>query len=123
MKNALASLDIHPALSVGQIRWQTGAMGFLLIASLVLSNCGGESKAEKEKAAAAAATPIPVIVTPVIQKTVPIFSEFTAQADARDTVELRARVEAFLEGIHFEEGRPVKKGQLLFTLDKRKYQA
>ena len=64
-----------------------------------------------------------MVVTPVIQKTVPIFSEFTAQADARDTVELRARVEAFLEKVHFEEGRPVKKGQLLFTLDKRKYEA
>jgi len=38
-------------------------------------------------------------------------------------VELRARVEGFLEGIHFEEGRPVKKGQVLFTLDKRKYEA
>ena len=64
-----------------------------------------------------------MVVSTVIQKTVPIFAEFTARADAKDTVELRARVEAFLEGIHFEEGRPVKKGQLLFTLDKRKYEA
>jgi membrane fusion protein, multidrug efflux system len=93
----------------------------LLMTALVVSNCGGESKAEKEKAPAG--PPVPVVVTPVIQKTVPIFSEFTAQADAKDTVELRARVEAFLEGVHFEEGRPVKKGQLLFTLDKRKYEA
>jgi membrane fusion protein, multidrug efflux system len=62
-------------------------------------------------------------VAPVIQKTVPIFTEFTARTDARDTVDVRARVEAFLEGIHFEEGRPVKQGQLLFTLDKRKYEA
>ena len=93
----------------------------LLMAALVLSNCGGETNAQKEQAAAA--TPVPVVVAPVIQKTVPIFSEFTAQADARDTVELRARVEAFLEGVHFEEGRPVKRGQLLFTLDKRRYEA
>jgi membrane fusion protein, multidrug efflux system len=95
--------------------------GALLMTALVLSNCGGESKEQKEKAAAP--PPVPVIVAPVIQKTVPIYAEFTAQADAKDTVELRARVEAFLEGIHFEEGRPVKKGQLLFTLDKRKYEA
>ena len=95
--------------------------GLLLIAALVFSSCGGETKANKEKAAAAP-PPVPVVVTPVIQKTVPIFSEFTAQADARDTVELRARVEAFLERIHFEEGRPVKKGQLLITLDKWKYE-
>jgi RND family efflux transporter MFP subunit len=97
--------------------------GVLLMTALVLSSCGGNTKAEKEKAAAAPPPPVPVVVAPVIQKTVPIFSEFTARADARDTVEIRARVEAFLDGIHFEEGRPVKKGQLLFTLDKRKYVA
>jgi membrane fusion protein (multidrug efflux system) len=89
----------------------------LLVTALVFSNCGG---AAKEKAAP---PPVPVVVTSVIQKTVPIYAEFTARADAKDTVDLRARVEAFLEGIHFEEGRPVKKGQLLFTLDKRKYEA
>ncbi len=95
-------------------------MCFLLIISLVLASCGGT---KEEKAGAGAAAPVPVIVAPVIQKTVPIITEFAARADARDTVELRARVEAFLEGIHFEEGRPVKKGQVLFTLDKRKYEA
>ena len=110
----------QPAPSL-KLYWRSGrTTGVLLMTALILSNCGGESKAEKEKAAP---PPVPVVVTPVIQKTVPIFSEFTAQADARDTVELRARVEAFLEKIHFEEGRPVKKGQLLFTLDKRKYEA
>jgi membrane fusion protein (multidrug efflux system) len=38
-------------------------------------------------------------------------------------VEIRARVEAFLEKQHFDEGDLVKKGQLLFTLDKRDYEA
>jgi membrane fusion protein (multidrug efflux system) len=93
---------------------------FLLIMSLVLVSCGGS---KEEKAGAGAAAPVPVVVTPVIQKTVPIIAEFTARTDAKDTVELRARVEAFLEGIHFEEGRPVKRGQVLFTLDKRKYES
>jgi membrane fusion protein, multidrug efflux system len=95
---------------------------FLLIISLVLASCGG-SKEEKAGAGAAAAAPVSVVVAPVIQKTVPIITEFAARAEARDTVELRARVEAFLDEIHFQEGRPVTKGQLLFTLDKRKYEA
>ena len=104
--------------------WRIGtAAGLLLMTALVFARCGGESKAQKEKATAAAAAPVPVVVASAIQKTVPIFTEYTARADARDTVELRARVEAFLEKVHFEEGRPVKKGQLLFTLDKRKYEA
>ena len=87
--------------------------------ALVLSSCGGETRRKKRTGAPSS----PSGCAPVIQKTVQIFSEFTARADARDTVEIRARVEAFLDGIHFEEGRPVKKGQLLFTLDKRKYVA
>ena len=102
--------------------WRSAITGFLLILSLALAGCGG-SEEQKDKAGAGAAAPVPVIVAAVIQKTVPIITEFAARAEARDTVELRARVEAFLEGIHFEEGRPVKKGQLLFTLDKRKYEA
>jgi membrane fusion protein (multidrug efflux system) len=62
-------------------------------------------------------------VAEVIQKTVPIYSEFVAQTDAKETVEIRARVSAFLEAQHFDEGTVVKKDQLLFTLDKREYEA
>src|SRR4029079_8411724 len=40
-----------------------------------------------------------------------------------ETVELRARVEGVLEKIHFKEGLPVKKGDLLFTIDKRPFEA
>jgi membrane fusion protein (multidrug efflux system) len=46
-----------------------------------------------------------------------------AQTDAKETVEIRARVQAFLEAQHFTEGTIVKKDQLLFTLDKREYEA
>ena len=112
IKNAFADSSM-PA-------WRAAIPCFLLIMSLVLAGCGGS---KEEKAGAGTAAPVPVVVTPVIQKTVPIIAEFTAQTDAKDTVELRARVESFLEGIHFEEGRPVKRGQVLFTLDKRKYES
>ena len=64
-----------------------------------------------------------MVVAEVIQKTVPIYSEFVAQTDAKETVEIRARVQAFLEAQHFTEGTMVKKDQLLFTLDKREYEA
>ena len=120
-KNVFAGSGMHLALSIRHTWRRARTAGALLMTALVLSSCGGETNAEKEKAAPVA--PVPVVVASVIQKTVPIFSEFTARTDARDTVEVRARVEAFLEGIHFEEGRPVKRGQLLFTLDKRKYEA
>jgi membrane fusion protein (multidrug efflux system) len=78
----------------------------------------------KDGGPAKAAPPPPaVVVTEAIQKTVPIYGEFVAQTDARETVEIRARVQAFLEAQHFAEGTIVKKDQLLFTLDKREYEA
>jgi membrane fusion protein, multidrug efflux system len=91
----------------------------LLVASL-LAGCGeGKSAAEKK----APPPPPAVVVAEVVQRTVPIRSEFVARTDAQDTVEIRARVQAFLEGQHFTEGTMVKKDQVLFTLDKREYEA
>ena len=88
-----------------------------------LAACDGGKDADKAKQAAAAPPPPAVVVTEVVQKTVPIYSEFVAQTDARETVEIRARVQAFLEAQHFTEGTIVKKNQLLFTLDKREFEA
>jgi RND family efflux transporter MFP subunit len=88
-----------------------------------LAACDKGKEADKAKPAAAAPPPPAVVVTDVVQKTVPIYSEFVAQTDARETVEIRARVQSFLEAQHFTEGTIVKKNQLLFTLDKREYQA
>ncbi len=88
----------------------------------LLGACGGD-KGDKAKQAAAAAPPPTVVVTDVVQKTVPIYGDFVAQIDAKETVEIRARVQAFLEAQHFTEGTVVNKDQLLFTLDKREYQA
>ncbi|HSC72319.1 MAG TPA: biotin/lipoyl-binding protein, partial [Candidatus Methylomirabilis sp.] len=95
-------------------------LGPVLVLSLVA--CG---KAEEKAKQAAAAPPPPpaVVVAEVLQKTVPIYSEFVARTEAKDTVEIRARVQAFLEAQHFDEGTVVKKDQLLFTLDKREYEA
>ncbi len=96
------------------------ALGVVGLA-ISLSACGKEG--EKAKQAAPAPPPPAVVVAEVVQKTVPIYSEFVGQTDAVETVEIRARVQAFLEAQHFTEGTVVKKDQLLFTLDKREYEA
>jgi len=62
-------------------------------------------------------------VSRVVQKTVPIYTELTARTDANDSVEIRARVKAFLTAQSYEEGKVVQKGQTLFTLDAREYEA
>ncbi|MBL8442509.1 MAG: efflux RND transporter periplasmic adaptor subunit [Zoogloeaceae bacterium] len=93
-----------------------------LCLTFTLAACSGEKTADKPKAAVTAPPPAAVVVAEAVQKTVPIYSDYVAQTDAKDTVEIRARVEAFLEAQHFNEGTVVKKGQLLFTLDKREYE-
>ena len=69
------------------------------------------------------ATSSTVVVAEVTRKTVPIYSEFVGQTKADDTVELRARVEGILLKTYFREGSTVRKGQLLFTIDKRPFEA
>lgn len=85
---------------------------------LLLIGC--EKKASQT---AVSPPPVPVIVTPVVQKSVPVYSEFTARTDAEQTVEVRARVRAVLDKQHFQEGALVTRGSLLFTLDCREYEA
>src|SRR6266850_6786880 len=82
----------------------------------------GCNKKDASKAIAPAPPPT-VVVARIDQKTVPIYSEYVGQTKAEDTVELRARVEGLLQKVYFKEGMPVKKGQLLFTIDKRPFEA
>lgn len=93
-----------------------------LIALAALITVAGCSKGE-HNATAAQPPPPTVIVAPVTQKTVPIYSEYVGQTRADNTVELRARVEGILQKVYFKEGSPVRKGQLLFTIDKRPFDA
>ena len=92
----------------------------ILTAALTIGASCGKSV---EHSAAAPPPPPTVVVASVSQKTVPIYSEYVGQTRADNTVELRARVEGVLQKVYFREGTPVRKGQLLFTIDKRPFQA
>ena len=54
---------------------------------------------------------------------VPIYQEFVGQVYGLKDISIRARVEGFLEGIYFEEGRGVKKGQLLYRIESQPFEA
>lgn len=97
----------------------SAAAAFTAAAVLVIGACGGT----KTPTSAVAVPPPSVIVAVVDQKTVPIYSEFVGQTKAEETVELRARVEGVLKKVHFKEGSAVRKGQLLFTIDKAPFEA
>lgn len=67
--------------------------------------------------------PPQVTVAEVVQKEVVEWDEFTGRLDAKESVEIRARVSGYLDIIHFAEGKMVKEGDLLFTIDRRPYEA
>src|SRR3954453_8207700 len=80
---------------------------------------------QHEAPASAAATPPPplVAVMTVHHEDVPIFNEYAAQTYARDLVEVRGRVDGFIEKRLFQVGSDVKAGQGVYTLDLGPYEA
>ena len=53
---------------------------------------------------------------------IPIVKEFIGETYGRNDIDIRARVQGFLEGIHFREGSHVEKGQLLYDIDPQPFQ-
>jgi membrane fusion protein (multidrug efflux system) len=86
--------------------------GLLAIATL---GCG--------KKEAPAPPPPDVKVATVLQKDVPIYVEAIGQTRGSTEIEVRARVEGFIQTIDFKEGNPVRKDQLLYTIDPSQYEA
>ena len=89
----------------------------LLLASLFLAGCG---KADEDQAAPPAPA-VPVKVATLIRRDVPEMVESVGQTRGAVEVEVRARVEGFLDSVLFEEGRPVKKGDLLYEIDPKPF--
>jgi membrane fusion protein (multidrug efflux system) len=88
-----------------------------LMASL-LAGCD-----QTEQTPAAAPPPAAVTVAKVARVDVTPFLSFTGRIEAADKVDLRARVEGFIEKRLFEEGADVQAGDLLFVLEKAPYEA
>src|SRR6478736_6730520 len=90
----------------------------LLLAAFSLASC------HKQQVAAPMAFPPPsVTVSPPYQQQVQEWDEFTGRIDAKETVEIRPRVSGYIDQVHFKSGQMVKKGDLLFTIDPRPFQA
>ncbi|PTB24357.1 efflux transporter periplasmic adaptor subunit, partial [Paraburkholderia caribensis] len=66
---------------------------------------------------------IEVTVVTVHQQETPVDFEFTAQTQSSREVEIRARVDGFLERRMYTEGSLVKEGQVLFVMDKKPFEA
>jgi membrane fusion protein, multidrug efflux system len=109
--------------SVSKSRWIAGA------ALVVLVLAAGSAwlffgHAAKPPPAAAAQPPAPAVgVRVATMKGVSQSFEFVGRIKATDKVEIRARVEGFLQKVLFKEGQDVKAGELLYQIEKVQFQA
>jgi multidrug efflux system membrane fusion protein len=86
---------------------------------------GFSQTVDGEKPAEAANMPPPpeVSVAQVVSRDVRQWDKFTGRVTAVETVELRPRVSGYVERVAYEEGQELRKGDLLFLIDKRSYRA
>jgi multidrug efflux system membrane fusion protein len=96
-------------------------MGLLTLSALMLSGCGSEKKVDPAKARRDRT--VPVTVSPVMEKTIPVQIKAIGNVEAYATVSIKARVGGELKQIAFQGGQDVKKGDLLFTIDPDPYDA
>ena len=100
-------------------RWIFATLAAVAVAgSWSVLGSRGETHAQ-----AAAGGPPEVTVAQVLVRPVSDSNEFTGRLQAVDTIQLRPRVSGYVDSVHFTEGAMVKKGQLLFRIDPRPYQA
>ena len=67
--------------------------------------------------------PVPVTAGTVIQKTVPVQVRAIGNVETYSTISVKSQIDGQLIRVHFKEGQDVKKGDILFTIDPRPYEA
>ena len=87
----------------------------MLLVSLAGCDRGGQQQH-------AAFPPPTVTVAKPAQRTVVDYDEYVGRFVAVDSVEIRSRLSGYLSAIHFTDGQMVKKGDLLFTIDRRPFE-
>lgn len=95
----------------GAVRWIAGALALCLLAA-----CGPKAPDGPPPAP-------PVTVSAPLQKEIVDWDEFVGRFEAIQTVEVRPRVSGYVQRIGFQDGDIVRKGQLLFIIDPRPYEA
>ncbi|MET3654672.1 efflux RND transporter periplasmic adaptor subunit [Dyella japonica] len=100
-------------------RWILAILALAAVGgSWALLGHSGDTHAQAGPPPAPAVTVAQVLVRPVDDA-----DEFTGRLQAVDTIQLRPRVSGYVDSVHFKEGAIVRKGDLLFRIDPRPYQA
>ncbi|HTX87978.1 MAG TPA: efflux RND transporter periplasmic adaptor subunit [Bacteroidales bacterium] len=98
---------------LNRVAVKVAAVALLISFPFLIISCKSKKETEQEK---------PVLKVLQIQGvTIPVYLETVGQAEGIPTVEIRARVQGYLQNWSFEEGSIVKKGQHLFTIEQDNY--
>src|SRR5271163_2281477 len=99
----------------------------LTVALLLLAGCGNfgakPAAAGGGRGRPGEGGPVPVVVAMVSQRDVPINVDVIGNVEAYSTITVQAQVGGLLNKVSFHEGDSVKKGDLLFTIDARPFEA
>ncbi|MCM2312133.1 MAG: efflux RND transporter periplasmic adaptor subunit [Steroidobacteraceae bacterium] len=90
----------------------------LAVCVLALAGCGSDKPATPAQPAA-----VPAATITLQAAEVPFVAEFVGETASSQEVEIRARVEGFLETISYREGSLVNKGDVLFQMDRKPFEA
>jgi multidrug efflux system membrane fusion protein len=108
----LVFLSLLVLVAVGVALWATGVVP--------LPGLGATASATT---APATPPPVPVSVASALERSVTEWDEFSGRVRAIDRVEIRPQVSGVIESVHFQDGQLVKKGDALFTIDPRPFEA
>src|SRR3984957_15584147 len=93
-----------------------------VVTAVVLVQLAGCARGETATPAAAAPAPS-VSVATVVSRQITDSDEFTGRFEAVERVEIRPRVTGYISSVNFVQGREVSKGEVLFVIDPRPYEA
>lgn len=99
-----------------------GGIGLLVVAVVLFAYFGTEIRANERKTQRGPAS-VPVSVALVEQQSVPFRLQAIGNVEAFATVSVKARVDGQIVAVNFREGQPVRKGDVLFRIDPRPYEA
>ena len=95
----------------------------LLVAAAFLGACSNDKTGQAQAKAPAVREGVPVTIDTAVSKSVPIQIRAIGTVQAYASVTLKSQLDGEVARIHFAEGQEIKKGDLLFTLDQRPFQA
>jgi multidrug efflux system membrane fusion protein len=117
-----SSLRSHVAAPTSKRLFVFGAVGLLVVAVVLFAYFGTEIRANERKAPRGSPA-IPVSVVQVTQEVVPFRLQAIGNVEAFSTVAVKARVDGQIVEVGFKEGEEAKKGQVLFKIDPRPFEA